>query len=474
MSPPQRLNAQFKAHFVLVLLAAVALGAAFPRLGLALKDLRLFSLPGGRWAYDFPNLALGLMMLSASVQCELRDFRRLADRPRGGIVSLVVFYFLVPALAALWGLVGAAVLPERIGLQLEIGVMLSALMPVAMTSSVWGRMTGGNLPQLIALITFTTAWSLLSVPAYLSVLLGVSGSAVDVPTGTIVEQLVLSTTAPLLLGLSLRRLAPGWAVRLGPWLDGLANLSLLAVVVANVAVAAPHIRVEGAVVAAMLVFTVGLNLSCYAVGLLLARWLGLAREDAIALLFGSGMRSNSTGLVIGLKSFPAMPLVAVPAAVYMISQHVIGAYVTRLLDRADSRLLGLAIAAEPSSLERFLARALPRVRPTGLALVVAQLSGPQEEVAAAMRRFAVRARRRVRLSDFVCWLAPNRVGVVLVDSDAQGSALVVERLVRVAGQCAPGMTLECGAAHAQSPSVSAAELIAAAAPEPPAPRRQAI
>jgi hypothetical protein len=60
------INQWIKVHFVGVLVASVALGALAPQVGLALKEWELFRVPGTTWIYDFPSLALGLMMLSAS------------------------------------------------------------------------------------------------------------------------------------------------------------------------------------------------------------------------------------------------------------------------------------------------------------------------------------------------------------------------------------------------------------------------
>jgi hypothetical protein len=46
------------------------------------------------------------------------------------------------------------------------------------------------------------------------------------------------------------------------------------------------------------------------------------------------MRSNGTALVVGLASFPGSPLVTVPAAIYIIFQHLLAGIVrARLVSR---------------------------------------------------------------------------------------------------------------------------------------------
>ena len=444
-----RINGWLKGHFLGMLLGAVGVGALFPRVGLFIKDLEFLRVPGTHWSYDFSNLALGLMMLSASVQCELKDFRQLVARPKAAAVSLFVIYLVVPALVAGAGAIANAVLPGGLGPQVQIGLLLSALMPVAMTSAVWVRNNAGTLPLLVSLITLTNALALATVPLYLGLLVSGSGATSSIPVETIVQQLVLSASVPLALGLLLRRALPGLVRRSSELFPLFGNLALLAIVVANVAVAIPHVLAERRVFVLMALLAVGLNVLCYAVGLALARVFGLAREDAISLLFGSGMRSNSTGLVLGVKAFAGMPLVAVPAAIYMISQHVIAAYLTRLLERRGSRLLGPAIASEPESLTRYLDRALSPAEPhlKGVALVVVQASGPEETVRVQMRTLMRQARKQLRLGDFVCWLSPDRFGVVLVDTQPIGCELVISRLARLAAQTTPGLSVRCGAAH---------------------------
>ena len=59
------------------------------------------------------------------------------------------------------------------------------------------------------------------------------------------------------------------------------------------------------------------------------------------------MRSNGTALVVGLASFPSTPLVTVPAAIYIIFQHLLAGIVrARLCARlGDGETATAAVAA---------------------------------------------------------------------------------------------------------------------------------
>lgn len=334
-----RFNAAVRAQFAWTMLGVVAVGVAFPMLGTTLRNWELFRIPFTPWRYDFSTLALGAMMLSASVECSLSDFRHLAKRPLVSLVFLVVSYVISPALVVGIGRLCAVAVGPAVGAELEIGLMLSALMPIAMTSSVWTRASGGTLPLLVALITVTTALSLGTVPYYFSTL-RLSDSPLIVPT------------------------------------DG-----------------------------------------------------------------------------ISLKLFQDMPLVVFPAAVYMISQHVIAAQVLRLLERLGSTLLGHAVAYEADSLSRFLERTLPEQREPRISMVLllcrfTGASAQPKRLAGLVRK----VRRRLRRGNFVCMLAPNGFGVVLVGSDERGSELVIARLRRWTRELAPDLVLELGTSLRLTPS----------------------
>src|SRR4051812_25840109 len=87
-------NAWFSSRSLWILLAVTAANLAFPKPALVLHSVTFFQIPFSSWTYDFPTLALTLMMLSASAQCRLEDFGELTRRPRAGLMSLFLVYAL--------------------------------------------------------------------------------------------------------------------------------------------------------------------------------------------------------------------------------------------------------------------------------------------------------------------------------------------------------------------------------------------
>ncbi len=88
-----------------------------------------------------------------------------------------------------------------------------------------------------------------------------------------------------------------------------------------------------------MLIVLSVNLANFLLGGVIGRVAGLRRGHQVTCEFSSGMRSNGTALVVGLASFPATPLVTVPAAIYIIFQHLIASVVkSRLTARFNAVL----------------------------------------------------------------------------------------------------------------------------------------
>ena len=93
----------------------------------------------------------------------------------------------------------------------------------------------------------------------------------------------------------------------------------------NVGTASPLLRqLSFQQIAYAMMIVLAVNLANFVLGSAIGRIAGLQRDHQVTCEFSSGMRSNGTALVVGLASFPNSPLVTVPAAIYIIFQHLLG------------------------------------------------------------------------------------------------------------------------------------------------------
>jgi len=96
MAVVTRLNAWMAGHGVVWLVGVVALALAFPAPVLRAREATLFGVAAPTWA-------LAVMMLAASTQCRLEDFRHLFRARRAGAWSLALIYLAQPVLALILG-----------------------------------------------------------------------------------------------------------------------------------------------------------------------------------------------------------------------------------------------------------------------------------------------------------------------------------------------------------------------------------
>jgi len=335
----EHINTIVKQYFVPLLTCTVCVAVLWPRASLGIKDLVFFRVPGTSCPFDLLTLALCCMMFSASTHCRLHDFVRLAKTPRPFLVGVGLVYLLLPGIGWAGASIGAALLGSTVGSQIGAGLVLVVLMPVAMTSNLWVKVVEGNLTLLVSLITCTTALGIVVTPLALSLILGLAQNDLQVPTGLLMKQLLLAVMVPMLVGMLLRAWSAAWVQRWQGVFTLAGSVGLHLAVFANVGVALPVLKnLDLRAMLSVVGLTIALNLLNYGIAYLLGQWTHLSYEDRATICLAGGMRSNGTALVVGLKSFPLAPFVTVPAAIYIIVQHLVAGQLVKVLHKERAAL----------------------------------------------------------------------------------------------------------------------------------------
>jgi predicted Na+-dependent transporter len=290
---------------------------------------------------DASSISLFLMMISAAIQCTVGALRGIVERPKALLVCLTQYFLVLPLGCWLVGHLCVPLLGRAVGEPIQVGLDLVILMPVAATSSVWVRDTKGDLELLVSLVVLTMSLGTLSAPIYLYEMTGLATNSIVIAPWVILRQLIIGVVVPLAIGLVLNRVLRPWIARVIPYFSLLGTAGLFAAVYLNVGTAAPlvkHLPLQQVATAVLIVLAV--NMANFLLGSIVGRIAGLPPASQVTCEFSSGMRSNGTALVVGLASFPSAPLVTVPAAIYIIFQHLLASVVkSRLLARyGDSEL----------------------------------------------------------------------------------------------------------------------------------------
>jgi len=277
---------------------------------------------------DASGLSLFLMMFSAAVQCGLGAFRSTVARPKPLLICLAQFFVVLPISCWLLGQLCVPLLGRSLGEPIQIGLDLVIMMPVAATATIWVRDTKGDVELLVSLVVISMSLGTLTAPAYLHWMSGLAANSIVIPRLVILRQLLVGVLLPLVVGVSLNRLLGKWLSSIQPYFTVMGSVGLFMAVFLNVGTASPLLRqLSLRQVACSMFIVLAVNVTNFLVGSTIGRFAGLRPEHQVTSAFSSGMRSNGTALVVGLASFPNRPLVTVPAAIYIILQHLLAGLV---------------------------------------------------------------------------------------------------------------------------------------------------
>ncbi len=343
-SPLLKVNGFVRKHFVHLISAIALLGFLTPGVSHAIRMPKVLY-----GQLDASGLSLFFMMLSAAIQCGFSAFKGVIARPKPLLVCLAQYFVILPLSCWLLGQLCIPLLGRELGEPLQIGLDLVILMPVAATASIWVRDTKGDIELLVSLVLVTMSIGTLTAPAYLYYMNGLTANSIKIPPMLILHQLMIGVLIPLVVGLTLNRLLRTRLARIQPYFTFMGSFGLFMAVYLNVGTAAPLLRhlSFGQIGWAMLI-VLAVNLTNFSLGSVIGRMAGLGRAHQVTAEFSSGMRSNGTALVVGLASFPGQPLVTVPAAIYIIFQHLVASIVRKRLAARYAEIDGVTTPAQAS------------------------------------------------------------------------------------------------------------------------------
>jgi predicted Na+-dependent transporter len=317
------INGFIRKHFVHLITLIALLGFLTPGVS---HSVRSHKAVYGQ--LDASGFSLFLMMLSAAIQCGFGAFRGIVRRPKPLLVALGQYFVVLPLSCWMLGRLCIPLLGRELGEPIQIGLDLVILMPVAATASIWVRDAKGDIELLVSLVVITMSLGTLTAPIYLYYMNGLTANSIVIPPVLILRQLLLGVLVPLVVGMSLNKLLRPHLAKIQPYFTFMGSTGLFMAVYLNVGTASPLLRhMPLAKIGWAVAIVLAVNVVNFTLGSTVGRLFGLKRSHQVTNEFSAGMRSNGTALVVGLASFPHAPLVTVPAAIYIIFQHLVAGVV---------------------------------------------------------------------------------------------------------------------------------------------------
>ena len=279
---------------------------------------------------DLLQLLLGVaifaILFSIGIGLAINDFMEIVARPRAFAVALSCQLLLLPAMA----IVIAGVFDLRS--TAEFGLLLLAVCPGGVTSNMFTRIAGGFTALSVSLTACNSMLAAISIPVGLFVgqrLLGMQAEIYTIPLGYLAGQLLIITFVPVLLGMLVKRFAPRAAVKLERYLVPLTSV-LFFVLIFSVWYL-EYDAYRQAFLSSGLP-TIVLFVTACALSLLIARAMGLARRERIAMMFEVGVQNPPVAFFIAASVIDDMTLMP-PAAVYAVVMVVASAIMVPFIRR---------------------------------------------------------------------------------------------------------------------------------------------
>ena len=152
-------------------------------------------------------LILAFIMLSLGLGLKIENFKRVLIQPKDfliGFISQVIFFPLV-------ALVLALIFP--LPLELKVGLLLLAIAPGGVTTNIISKYANGDVALSISLTAVISLLCFITIPVVFSITYPfLTGS--DLPfnysIGSIIIQIFLITTVPVIIGMILKAIFPNF------------------------------------------------------------------------------------------------------------------------------------------------------------------------------------------------------------------------------------------------------------------------
>ncbi len=261
---------------------------------------------------------LTLLMFDLGLTLTGSDFKMIAKRPKPVLIGLTGQLLALPLIAA------ALCVALRLPAPIAIGVMLIACSPGGSSSNVFSMLAGGDVALSVSLTACSSLLTMITIPIIMGLTTGIAGgyeSGISLPVGNLIGQNVVLMLVPILIGMAVKRWAPGAATKIHNVLRRAAFplLILLAAIyfIQQKEVIMAQFTTVGLCVTLLLLLAMG----CGALLCLAAR---LTARERRTLVIEIGMQNAAQAIALAASPFVFNDAsLAAPAIIYALMMNVV-------------------------------------------------------------------------------------------------------------------------------------------------------
>ena len=259
------------------------------------------------------NILLGVIMFGMGMTLSLEDFKLVLKRPLDVLKGTLAQFLIMPLIAFL--------LSKIFGLEeaLMVGVVLVGTCPGGTSSNVISYMAGGDVALSVTMTTVSTLLAPILTPAitYLLIQETVSFS----PLGMFVSILQV-VILPIALGLVIRTILRETADTIEEYMPAVSSIAISCIVGGVIGANKEKIVASFGLIVVVVILH---NLLGYALGFFVGRMSGMDNRQSITVAVEVGMQNSGLATSLAASQFAAMPLAAVPGALFSAWHNISGA-----------------------------------------------------------------------------------------------------------------------------------------------------
>lgn len=264
------------------------------------------------------NYMLGIVMFGMGLTLNPQDFKIVFARPKDVCIGCLAQFTIMPLLAL--ALAKAFHLPN----ELTIGIVLVGCCPGGTASNVITYLAKGDLALSVGMTCVSTDLAPLMTPLLTWLLVG---TTVDVDVFNMFWSIVKVIILPIGIGFIIKHFFAQFTQNATAYLPAFSTIVIALIVGSVVSANSAQLLNAGFVVLLVVMLH---NISGFALGFALARLLKMNREKCTAVSIEVGMQNSGLACTLAQTHFAAMPLAAVPGAIFSVWHNIAGALLARI------------------------------------------------------------------------------------------------------------------------------------------------
>lgn len=268
---------------------------------------------------SYVNTLLGIVMFGMGMTLKLSDFKVVFTKPKAAISGIIAQFVIMPGLAFI--LVTIFQLPT----ELAVGVILVGSCPGGTSSNVMTYLSKGDVALSVGMTACTTIMAPIVTPALVLLL---AGQTVDVAFFDMFLSILQVVFVPIVLGFVINYFFEKFAQAFSKVLPLISVTGISLIVMAVVAANQSKLMTVGYLVILVVMLH---NVLGYALGYGVARVLGLTKAQRRTISIEVGMQNSGLATSLATAHFAAMPLAAVPGAIFSVWHNISGAIYANIL-----------------------------------------------------------------------------------------------------------------------------------------------